>query len=381
MDLRLFENSPHIASLLVRLYDSQRLYGLARETSPETRGELSGVMANLLEHALPEREQELVADVLIALIRQAETELRQALAERLARMDNVPLRLVLHLVNDEIQVAGPMLQHSSVLSDLDLVYIIKSQGAPYWRAIAARETLNESIIDMLADTKDADTALVLTANDRVRLTPYALDILTAIAEDRIELARPLLMREEMPPSLARKLYGHVGQELKNYIKAFYGVVPADLENAADEIVLDFVDAIESDPEPVPDYEFIPNDQIMAVAAREFTTGRVDMSGIMDTLKKGNIRIFIAMFSVYTAVPPARVHAMLKQICGRKLAILCRAYSLSKSDFTSMYLLTHRMRSTDRLVNHKDLLMALTYFDRIRPESARLVLARSSTVRH
>ncbi len=378
MDLRLFEKSPHVASLLVRLYDSQRLYGLARDNTPETRLELSGVMANLLEHQLTERESELVADVLIGLVRQAERDLRQSLAERLARMDKVPLRLILHLVNDEIQVAEPILEHSPILSDLDLVYIIKCQGAEYWQAIARRESLSVSLIDMLAGTKEMGTAMALTRNDRVRLTPYAMDIIAGLAQENGDLARPLLMREEMPPSLARRLYAHVGQELKNYISTFYGHAPGEITQAAEEIILEFAEAQAPRPAPAApsDTDFMPTDDMMATARRMNELGQLNMTGAMETLKKAHVRNFIAMFSVHTGIGPKRLLDVLKQPSGQKLAILCRAYNMQKGDFTTVYLLTHRIRSADRLVNHRDLLSALTYFDRIRPESARMVLARS-----
>ncbi len=362
----------------MRLYDSQRLYGLARDNAPEARMELSGVMANLLEHELSGREQELVADVLITLVRHAEQDLRQALAERLAKMEQVPLRLILHLVNDEIQVARPILRDSPVLSDLDLVYIIKLRGPEYWQAIAARHNLSEHIIDTLAGTKEIGTALVLTRNDRVQLTPYALETLTGMASEAGELARPLLMREDMPPSMARRLYTHVGHELKNYIRAFYGVVPQDVEQAVEEVVVDFVDsAYESAPIAVPsDKDTMPSDELMAKLRHMSDIGQVNLSTIMDAVRKGDIAGFIGMFAVYTALMPEQIHGMMEQSAGRQLAILCRAFGMQKGDFSTIYLMTHRMRSSDRLVNHKDLLSALTYFDRIRPEAAREVLARS-----
>jgi uncharacterized protein (DUF2336 family) len=376
MDLRLFEKSPHMASLLTKLYDSHRLYGMARDNNPETRLELSGIMANLLEHQLSPREHELVADVLIALIRQAELDLRQATAERLATMDKVPLRLILHLVNDEIAVADPILRYSPILSDLDLIYIIKSQGAAYWRAIAARENLSEFIIDTLAGTKDPGTALVLTGNERARLTTHALEILTGLAAEHGELARPLLIRSEMPPSLARKLYAHVGQDLKNYIKSFYGIVPPEIENVADEVILEFVDPAEEKTISSPSRGYYPSDDMLAVARRLSELGQLNMTILMEALKKGQVSNFIAMFSVYTGMPARRLYEILQQPSGRRLAIVCRAYNMQKGDFSTIYLLTHRMRSTDRLVNHRDLLAALSYFDKIRPEAARLVLARS-----
>ncbi|MCK6418949.1 MAG: hypothetical protein L6Q57_08470, partial [Alphaproteobacteria bacterium] len=109
MDLGFLDKSSHVTPLLVKLYDSHKIYTLAHDKKPEARQELTKAVLELLDMDLNPREGELIADVLIALIRQAERDLRQALAERLCAMDNVPLRLVLHMANDEIDVARPVL--------------------------------------------------------------------------------------------------------------------------------------------------------------------------------------------------------------------------------------------------------------------------------
>ena len=165
-----------VEPLLVQLYDSHRLYQLAQEKKPEARAELSQSVVGLLGANLRINEQELVADILISLMRQAERDLRQAIAERLSIMDNVPLRLVLHMAQDEITVAESVLCTSPVLNDLDLLYIIQSKTAEYWRAIARREHINEPVIDTLADTRDVETACHLAENSKIALTSLIIEI-------------------------------------------------------------------------------------------------------------------------------------------------------------------------------------------------------------
>ena len=70
MDPRLFEQTPDIAPILVRLYDSHRLYNLAKDETPLARAELTSAVVDLLKrNNLAPREQELIADVLISLMR------------------------------------------------------------------------------------------------------------------------------------------------------------------------------------------------------------------------------------------------------------------------------------------------------------------------
>lgn len=372
MDLSNFDKSPHMTPLLVRLYDSHKFYGLVKDNKPLARAELTRAVTDLFETRLTAKEQELLADVLIGLMRQAEKDLRLALSEKLAALPNVPLRLILHLANDEITIAAPVLRKSIVLSDLDLIYIIKSQGPDYWQAIAARGDLSNAVADVLADTRDIGTALVLTQNDRIKLTRHALNVLGELAEENDLVAKPLLMRSDIPPDLARRLYNHVGRELQDYIKAFFGI---DEAPAAKTVVEDlFIEFGEAAPHP----EFMPSDEMVEEARKKAALNQLNLDLMMETLNKGMIPSFIAQFSEYTGISARRIHDFLRQPCPKGMAIACRAFRIQKSDFSRIYLMTNRMRSRDRLVNHKDMLDVLKYFDKVRPEVAFRIVMRPAS---
>lgn len=363
--MREFEKSPAMGPLLVRLHESHKLYALAEDDRPTARAELAAVVTELLDVRLAGREQEILADVLIALMRQAEFDLRRALAERMAVMDNVPLRLVLFMANDEIEIARPVLRNSLVLSDVDLIYIIKSQGPEYWQTIAAREELSDSVINALADTRDVETAVTLAGNDRAVLTEYALHILADMAHKNEDVARPLLSREELPMAVARELYAHVGVQLKAHIRAYFGeeaTIP--LEKAFDDVFVELAD--------VGAYarsEFFPTKTMIEAADRYSMAGLLNMNLVMDTIRRGQVPSFIALFAKYSGLPMTRIHDMLLQACPKGMAIACRAFGVQKGDFSTIYIMTHRMRSRGRMVNHRDMLEALAYFDKIRPEAA------------
>ncbi|MBU0799701.1 MAG: DUF2336 domain-containing protein [Alphaproteobacteria bacterium] len=373
MNMKAFDKSPEVAPLLVRLYESHKLYALAEDDQPQARAELTGVVSDLLDVQLSGREQEMLADVLITLMRQAERDLRRAMAERLAVMDNVPLRLVLFLANDEITVASPVLRQSRVLSDLDLVYIIKSQGPDYWQAIATREQLSAHVVDALADTRDTGTAVMLAQNERAVLTDYALQVLAGMAQAHEDVARPLLSRKELPLKVARELYAHVGTQLKAHIRTYYGEdAAAPLGKVFDDIFVEFADQKASS-------EFLPGKTMMEAAERYAMAGLLNMQLVMDTIKRGQIASFIALFAKYSGLTPKRVHDMLMQSCPKGMAIACRAFGIQKGDFSNIYIMTHRMRSRGRMVDHRAMLDALAYFDTVKPEVA-MRIVRTTTVK-
>jgi uncharacterized protein (DUF2336 family) len=368
MSLRGFEKSPAIAPLLVRLHESQKLYSLAGDKSPLAQAEMTSAVSDLLDIELTPRERELLTDVLIALTRQAERDLRAALAERLSVVEETPLRLALHLANDEIAVAAPVLRNSKVLNDLDLIYIIKAKGPGYWQAIADRSKLSPQLIDILAGTKDAGTAVVLSENDRVCLTEYAIGILGEMAKSDENIARPLLSRPEIPESLARSLYAHVGAELKAYLRTYYDVSePAAVKAAADDIFVEFSDA--------PSSQFMPSSNMVNAAEKFSLLGMLNMQIMLETLQRGQIATFIAFFARYTGLPVRQIHDSLRETCPKGLAIACRALGVQKADFSRIYLMTNRMRSRDRIINQQDMMEILAYFDKIRPEVAQRIMKR------
>ncbi len=368
MDMRLFDKSPQVASLLVRLYDTQKVYDLARDNNPLARAELTSAVAGLLEaHVhLNNREQELLSDVLIGLMRQAESDLRAALAERLSVLDDAPLRLILNLANDDIEVARPVLQRSAVLSDLDLIYIVKARGAEHWQAIAAREDLSAQLVDILADKYDEGTAIVLSANERAHMTWHALDVLTAMAASNENIAKPLLMRSELPDNIVRRLYDHVGQELRHYIRDYHGIFSGEVNTAIDEIMLEFTSA--GQPEM-----FMPNPRVIQAARQYAEKGKLTLHAMMQSLKRGQIASFVAMFSVYTGRSVEEMHDYMRQPSGKALAVICRAHGVQKADFATIYLLTGRMRTDQRIINQSDMLSVMAHYESIKPERAQELL--------
>ncbi|MCB9988902.1 MAG: DUF2336 domain-containing protein [Rhodospirillales bacterium] len=370
----MFETSPEVTPLLVRLYDSQRLYSMLKDSDPSVKLELTGAVVDLLERDLSEKEQDLLTDVMVALIKQAEKDLKEALSERLSFLDKLPLRLALYLANDEISVAAPMLKNSLVFSDLDLIYIIKSHGPAYWQAIAGREHLSDELIDILASTRDMDTGVALAANDRIILTRNALEILSDLAKRADDLAEPLLLRPEMPDDLAQRIYEEVGEAMRDHIRRLQGEQWQEIELVLSDVVEEFSRCSRGVSK---DSNYLPSPKMNEAANVLANKGRLTLGTLLKPLKRGQIASFIAMFAKYTGISPQKIHAILMQPCGKGLAITCRAYGIQKSDFSRIYLLTHRMRSKNMMVDQKEMLRALGYFDRLRPEVAQRILFKAA----
>ena len=366
MDFSLLNNTSDVTPILVKLYDNQQLYGMAKNRTPEARVELVDAVCELLDIELTIREAELIADVMIEVMRQAEFDLRQALSEKLAVMDNVPFRLALHIANDEIGVAAPVLRHSAALGDLDLIYIVKSKPAEYWREIAARKTLNEQLINLLAETRDFDTAMSLVENNGIQLTETSLTILSDLAQGEDELAAPLLKRSEMCDEMASNLYEFVGEQLKAYMRENYTIADQNIA----------VKALESTVEDVQN-DNVPSVQIFA-AQKMAGNGALTIKNLIGILKHGRFDSFMAQFCIYTGVAQERMREMLSRENGQGLALLCKAHGVIKTDFISLFLLTNSLRNHGEMIDVSDMNKAVNYYDRITPDIARQILGGAFT---
>ena len=367
MDLSFLDKSSGVMPHLVRLYDSHKLYSQGKQ--PVARAELTAAVGELLDMNLSPRESELVADILIALLRQAEKDLRVALAEKLSGIDNAPLRLILQLSNDEIDIAGPVLRNSTVLGELDLIYIIKSKSAEYWRAIAARKIMSDNVMNVLADTRDFDTAVTLAKNENIKLTEHTLGVLSGLAQHSEDIATPLLRRDETTPEIASALYKFVGQELKRYIADHFEIENIALNDVIDDIVLELLDE-------TPDELFTVAPSVMKSVERFHEKGLLTVKMMLSTLKRGQIHTFVAMFSKFSSLPVEMVVSIIRQSSGQGLAVACRALDVSKQDFISLYLLSNRARNGGKTVDIKDITRAISYYDRIQPAIAKGIIENS-----
>ncbi len=343
------------AFLATGLASVDELYDLARDKSPQSRRQLTQAISEVLETELSFREAELVSDVLIALLKQAEHDFRKTLAERLSIMDGVPLRLVLHMANEDIDIARPVLQKSSVLGEFDLLYIIKSKSAEYWRAIATRESLSEQVVDVLADCNDFETALALAENTNITLSNRVLNIFAEIAQGAETLAVPLLRRDEVSEEIASMLYRYVSAEIRSFIVENYDVDVKQIDNVISEVEEEFTSSVPKG--------LMPEDYMIEDAREHQRNGSLTAHLMLSALRRGHIRSFVAQMSVYTGLSCEMIGQVLSQTSGQGLAVIAKAYDFEKSDFISMFMLTNKIWNYGRIVEMNDLHRAIGYYER------------------
>lgn len=142
--------------------DVARLLGAP---SAATRAAVADRLGDELDSKhLAAHELELVQDIVRILSKDANTDVRVALAERIHAARNLPRDVALRMVGDVEAVALPVLAHSLVLTDDDLVAIVQRAGDRHQTAIASRPIVSERVSNALVTHGGAATVATLMKN-------------------------------------------------------------------------------------------------------------------------------------------------------------------------------------------------------------------------
>lgn len=350
----------------VNILDPRELLACAQDHSSSGRVKLAEAVSTFFgENKMTDHEQALASEIMLNLIRQAEVDLREALSERLSVQENVPPEVIIYLANDEISVARHVLTHSPVLNDVDLIYVISNKSTDHWRTIAQREMLSPIVTDRLIDTKDPGTVLNLIDNQRVNLQKSSLKKLVKVAMRSEELQAPLLRRPEIDSDVAIDLYMVVSQALRKEIAARFNFAPHAVEQAIESIIQDLT----SEAKGISDTS---ND--MLSLARKFEERHDNTPDLMiKTLRRGQVGFFTALFAERSGLAIEAVNRLLQQDGGKPFVVACRHIGMMKSEFASLFLLSRGVRNGDKIVDQRELAMALKNFDAIKDHDVQRVM--------
>lgn len=193
-------------------------YNLAHDKDAEVRAGLARKIARLapgLSRDAQDRVQAMTYETLSLLARDQAPTIRRILAEALKSEPKVPKDVIARLARDlEIIVAAPILEFSPILSDEDLLDIIRSSPvAGALSAIARRGGLSADVSDVIAGSADTEAIADLLGNDSAQLREETLDAMVARARTTGRLREPLVRRANLPHGAARRLATFIADNL------------------------------------------------------------------------------------------------------------------------------------------------------------------------
>ena len=147
--------------------DGARLLAIARDRSSAGRKSLTRSVSLILvgkHEVFSDSEYGLVNDILQTLIRDVERSVCQTLTVNLAASEHVPDDVLEALINDDIEVAFPILADSPLLTDIALEEVIRTQASGNRIAIAMRQGISAVVSDVIMNTADVEAITCLINN-------------------------------------------------------------------------------------------------------------------------------------------------------------------------------------------------------------------------
>lgn len=191
---------------------------LARDEDSAVRLELAAKIARLTPGLLPHLRSDLyrvTVQALEVLARDQVVRVRELLAEALKEAVDAPVDVVNILARDEeVSVCAPVLRYSPVLTDADLLEVIRSmpvQGA--LSAISHRDGLGHDVADAIVASGDVTAVADLLGNDSAQIREATLDKIIDGAVEVPPWHAPLVRRPRLPVGAAARLARFVAHSL------------------------------------------------------------------------------------------------------------------------------------------------------------------------
>src|SRR5262245_46245962 len=350
----------------------QQLLQLAREKSEQARSHLFEVMGDLFQEqaaVLSAQERALMVDILEQLVREVSHDIRLKLSQRPADLPGTPRALAVPLADDEIDIASPIQIRSRALQDTDRIEIIRHRSRQHILAVAMRRDLSMSVSDVLVETGHSDVIMALLNNQEAKSSEATLAYIVDQSKQIDEFQEPLIHRRDLPRDLAVKMTYWVSAAIRQFIIDKFQVDSNELDDTIQPILQEQVKAVESEARP-PEALTPAEDAARAIKS----TGKLTARLMIQTLRRGEIPMFEAMFAQAAELRLALITKLLYEIGGNGIAVVARALRLTREEFATIYLLTRRARP-GLGGGAVDLGRALGFYDKVAVEAAVKVLER------
>ncbi|MGF1625950.1 MAG: DUF2336 domain-containing protein [Alphaproteobacteria bacterium] len=318
---------------------------LLTERTDEARAATASKLAAHYGSAeMSDSERVMAEEIFRIMVQDAAMRVRQALAEQLADSGLVPHDVALTLARDLDDVALPMLQKSTVLTDEDLVEIVRASGSGKQIAVAQRAAVSESVAAALVDTRDEDVVAELVANEGASLSEASLNKVLDDFATSPRIQQPIVARQTLPLSVAERLVSVLSDNLREQLVSRHELSP---ESAADLVIQSRERAILglSKGSDVRD--------VRTLVEKLAANGRLTPTLILRATCMGDAPFLEAALSVLCNIPLANAQALIYDKGGLGLKAIYSHAGLPQEFYPAIQVAIDVMRETDYDGNDHD----------------------------
>ncbi|MDE2380542.1 DUF2336 domain-containing protein [Bradyrhizobium sp.] len=297
-----------------------------RTASAGERAEATRALARAwLVSDLSEDDRIAAEGALLMLLDDPSPLVRRAMAEAFARSSEAPAAIVQALSSDQPSVALPVLEHSPLLIDADLVDIVATGGSEVQCAIARRIALPASVCAAIAEVGCAAAALELIENPYAELAPFSWDRIVERHGHLAAIREAMLVLEDLPAATRAALVAKLSDTLAQFVVA-RNWLSADRAGR--------VAAEARDRSAINIAARSRGEDMRGLVRHLRATSQLTAGLILRALLSGNLELFDAALVELSELPPARVTALLHDRGGASLHALLRRAGLPESTFAA-----------------------------------------------
>jgi uncharacterized protein (DUF2336 family) len=281
---------------MAQLLSASDVQRLIANPSGEARAETAAKVAEAFElGSLSDAERQLAEQIFRVMVQDVEVKVRESLSSHLKSSANLPHDIALKMAKDVEQVALPVLEFSKVLSDSDLVDIVRSSGAEKQTAVAKRAEVSGVVANALIDHgKSSGVVAALAANKGADLGDVEMKKILDKHGSDVLVTNSLVARPNLPLALSERIVNLVSASLHDYLVQSHYM--------SDEMAADLVLSAREKATIMLLPAGAKSTDVIEFAQQLHGAGRLSPTLLLRSLCSGDIAFFEAAMSVLSGVP-------------------------------------------------------------------------------
>ena len=259
------------------------------------------VAATFANPDLTDEERTLAESIFRHMLKDAEVRVRQALSESLKDNPELPHDVAQSLAKDVDAVAMPLIASSVVLTDADLIELVRSRGSDVQKTVAGRGSVSEGVADVLIDSGNEHAVAALVGNEGADLKESTLvKVLDQYGDSEVVHA-PMAERESLPIGVAERLVTLVSERLRDHIMTHHEVS----ETLASDLLL-----ASREKATVSLVEGEARSTVKELVTQLHDNGRLTSTMMLRALCLGDTTFFEVSLAVKVGIPVLNAYALI-----------------------------------------------------------------------
>ncbi len=194
------------------------LADLAASPTEERRLHIAGHIAQVVKDGkLPTEEKAIADNILRLMAKDAAVRVREGLAEIVGAMPDIPKDIISSLAEDFDRIAAPILRQTCILSEAELIELVRSGSEAKQTAIAQRDHVPDALARTIVEEAGEGPVSALVSNPGAELANATMDRVIDRFGDNEAIAEGLAKRTDLPVTIAERLVTIVSEQLRTYL--------------------------------------------------------------------------------------------------------------------------------------------------------------------